>query len=121
MPVVEDSTVRASIWDLGQIGVRYLKELREKIGNAITAARPTDGPFASEYDLERRVPSIQNGTHIVGEAGAFNWSGKKHDRRTALWRAERAGQANVHKDVMAQVEEHGYRTYGSLRKPWKNL
>jgi hypothetical protein len=37
-------------------------------------------------DLERRVPSIQeNGTHIVGEAGAFDWSGKKFDRRTALW------------------------------------
>jgi hypothetical protein len=33
----------------------------------------------------------------------------------------RSGQANAHKDVMAQVEELGYRTYGSLRKPWKNL
>jgi hypothetical protein len=32
--------------------------LREKIGNAITATRLTDYPFASEYDLERRVPSI---------------------------------------------------------------
>jgi hypothetical protein len=57
--VVKDSTLPASIWDPVRIGVRYLKRLREKIGNAITAARPTDGPFASEYDLERRVPSIQ--------------------------------------------------------------
>ena len=25
--------------------------------------------------------------------GAFNWTGEKHHRRTALWRAERAGQS----------------------------
>jgi error-prone DNA polymerase len=29
---------------------------------------------------------------LLAKAGAFNWTGKKHDRRTALWRAERAGQ-----------------------------
>jgi error-prone DNA polymerase len=49
--VVEDGALRASIWDPVRIGVRYLKGLREKIGNAISAARQTDGPFASEYDL----------------------------------------------------------------------
>jgi error-prone DNA polymerase len=38
---------------------------------------------------------------LLAKAGAFNWTGKKHDRRTALWRAERAGEANAHKDVMA--------------------
>ncbi len=29
----------------------------------------------------------------LAEAGAFNWTGEKHDRRTAVWRAERAGQS----------------------------
>ena len=81
MLVVKDSTLPASIWDPVRIGVRYLKRLREKIGNAITAARPTDGPFASEYDLERRVPSIQKTElTLLAKAGAFNWIGKKHDR-----------------------------------------
>jgi error-prone DNA polymerase len=65
-----------------------------KIGNAITASRQTDGPYASEYDLKRRVPSIRKTElTLLAKAGAFNWTGKKHDRRTALWRAECAGQS----------------------------
>jgi len=44
-----------------------LNWIAEKIGNAI-AARMTDDPFASEYDLKSRVVSVQkDGTHIVGE------------------------------------------------------
>jgi error-prone DNA polymerase len=77
-----------------RIGLRYVKGLREEIGNAITASRLTDGPFASEYDLKRRVPSIRKTElTLLAKAGACNWTGKKHDRRTALWRAERAGQS----------------------------
>jgi error-prone DNA polymerase len=30
---------------------------------------------------------------LLAKAGALNWTGEKHDRRTALWRAERAGQS----------------------------
>ena len=53
-----------------------------------------DGPFASEYDLQRRVPSIRKAElTLLAKAGAFNWTGEKHHRRTALWRAERAGQS----------------------------
>ena len=29
----------------------------------------------------------------MAKAGAFNWTGEKHHRRTALWNAERAGQS----------------------------
>jgi error-prone DNA polymerase len=29
---------------------------------------------------------------LLAKTGAFNWTGEKHHRRTALWRAERAGQ-----------------------------
>ena len=54
-----------------------------------------DGPFASEYDLQRRVPSIRKAElTLLAKAGAFNWTGEKHHRRTALWRAERAGQVS---------------------------
>jgi error-prone DNA polymerase len=40
-----------------RIGLRYVRGLREKIGQAIVEARLTDGQFASEYDLKRRGPS----------------------------------------------------------------
>jgi error-prone DNA polymerase len=77
-----------------RMGLRYVKGLREEIGIAIAASRQTDGPFASEYDLKRRVPLIRKTElTLLAKAGAFNWTGKKHDRRTALWRAERAGQS----------------------------
>jgi DNA polymerase III alpha subunit len=45
------------------------------------------------YKTSGNPPSIRkNELKLLAEAGAFNWTGKKHDRRTALWRAERAGQ-----------------------------
>ena len=77
-----------------RIGLRYVKGLRQEMGSAIAEARECDGLFASEYDLKRRVPSIRKAElALLAKAGAFNWTGKKHDRRTALWRAERAGQS----------------------------
>jgi error-prone DNA polymerase len=77
-----------------RMGLRYVHGLREKIGQAIVEARLTGGPFASEYDLKRRVPSIRKAElSLLAKAGAFNWTGEKHHRRTALWRAERAGQS----------------------------
>ena len=42
-----------------RVGFRYIKGLRQETGDAIAAARKDDGPFASEYDLKRRVPSIR--------------------------------------------------------------
>ena len=77
-----------------RIGLRYVKGLRQEMGEAIAEARECDGPFASEYDLKRRVPSIRKAElALLAKAGAFNWTGKTHDRRAALWRAERAGQS----------------------------
>jgi error-prone DNA polymerase len=77
-----------------RIGLRYVKGIRQEMGNAIAEARECDGLFASEYDLKRRVFSIRKAElTLLAKAGAFNWTGKKHDRRTALWRAERAGQS----------------------------
>ena len=77
-----------------RIGLRYVKGLRQEMGNAVAEARECDGPFASEYDLKRRVPWIRKAElALLAKAAAFNWTGRKHDRRTALWRAERAGQS----------------------------
>jgi error-prone DNA polymerase len=76
-----------------RIGLRYVKGLRLEIGNAISTARQDVGPYITEYDLKRRVPSIRkNELTLLASVGAFNWTGETHDRRTALWRAEHAGQ-----------------------------
>jgi error-prone DNA polymerase len=76
-----------------RLGFCYARGLRKEIGRAIAETRRVHGPFESEYDLQRRVPSIRK-TELVllANAGAFNWTGEKHHRRTALWRAERAGK-----------------------------
>jgi error-prone DNA polymerase len=77
-----------------RVGFRYARGLRQEIGNAIAESRQVDGPFASEYDLQRRVPSIRRTElTLLARAGACNWTGEKHHRRTALWHAERAGQS----------------------------
>ncbi|WP_353067690.1 DNA polymerase III subunit alpha [Tunturiibacter psychrotolerans] len=77
-----------------RMGLKYVKGLRQKVGDAITETRILDGPFISEYDLRRRIPSIKKPElALLAKAGAFNWTGEKHHRRTALWNAERAGQS----------------------------
>jgi error-prone DNA polymerase len=77
-----------------RVGFKYVQGLRQEIGNAIAESREVAGPFASEYDLQRRVPSIRRAElTLLAKIGAFNWTGDKHHRRTALWRAERAGQS----------------------------
>ena len=77
-----------------RMGLKYVKGLRQRVADAITEARLLDGPYASEYDLRRRVSSIKKPElTLLAKAGAFNWTGEKHHRRTALWNAERAGQS----------------------------
>ena len=77
-----------------RMGLKYVKGLRQKIAEAIVEARLIDGPFSSEYDLHRRVHSIKKPElTLLAKAGAFNWTGEKHHRRTSLWNAERAGQS----------------------------
>jgi error-prone DNA polymerase len=76
------------------MGMKYVKGFRQRVADAITEARLLDGPYASEYDLRRRVSSIKKPElTLLAKAGAFNWTGEKHHRRTALWNAERAGQS----------------------------
>jgi error-prone DNA polymerase len=77
-----------------RLGFRYVRGLRKEIGQAIADSREIDGPFLSEYDLQRRVPAIRRTElTLLATVGAFNWTGQKHHRRIALWRAGRAGQS----------------------------
>jgi len=77
-----------------RMGLKYVKGFRQRVADAITEARMMDGLYASEYDLCRRVSSIKKAElTLLAKAGAFNWTGEKHHRRTALWNAERAGQS----------------------------
>ncbi len=112
-----------------RLGFRYARGLRKQTGEAITRVRETDGPFASEYDLQRRVPEIRKAElTLLARAGALNWTGEKHHRRTALWHAERAGQSggplfeNVpdtyETDATAPLARHEHRgtTGGGLQK-----
>ena len=76
-----------------RLGFRYVRGLQKETGRSIAESRELYGPFVSEYDLQRRVPSIRKAELVLlAKAGAFNWTGGNHHRRTALWRAERAGQ-----------------------------
>jgi error-prone DNA polymerase len=76
-----------------RLGFRYVRGLRQQAGEAIAISRRTSGSFVSEYDLQRRVSEIRKPELILlAKAGALNWTGEKHHRRTALWRAERAGE-----------------------------
>jgi error-prone DNA polymerase len=76
-----------------RMGFKYARGLRREVGNAIAEVRRSDGVFVSEYELQRRVPSIRRAElTLLARVGALNWTGDKHHRRTALWRAERAGQ-----------------------------
>ena len=98
-----------------RMGIRYVKGLRRKVAEEIADARLMDGPFASEYDVSRRVPSIKKSELILlAKAGAFNWTGEKHHRRTALWNAERAGQS-VGPLFENIPDEHELRTVAPLR------
>ncbi len=77
-----------------RMGLSYVKGLRRRVAGMIVDTRLMYGLFVSEYDLSRRVPAIKKSELILlAKAGAFNWTGQKHHRRTALWNAERAGQS----------------------------
>ncbi|WP_433975262.1 DNA polymerase III subunit alpha [Tunturiibacter lichenicola] len=98
-----------------RMGLKYVKGLRQKVGDAIVEARIMEGPFASEYDLCRRVPSIKKPELVLlAKAGAFNWTGEKHHRRAALWNAERAGQQTG--PLFENIpDEHEFQTVAPLR------
>jgi error-prone DNA polymerase len=49
-----------------------------KTGNAIAESREVDGPFASEYDLQRHVPSNTEGrANAAGKDGSVQLDGRE--------------------------------------------
>jgi hypothetical protein len=73
-----------------------------------------DGPFASEYDLRGRVPSMKKTElTLLGDSGSSNWMGEMHHRRAALWHAERgAGAGSLFENV---PDEHEQQSAAPLR------
>jgi error-prone DNA polymerase len=77
-----------------RIGLRYVRGLREKIGQAIVEARFTGGPFASEYDLKRRAPSIRRRNCRCWPRPGFSTGPERSiiaEPHSGVW--ERAGQS----------------------------
>jgi hypothetical protein len=61
-----------------RVGFKYVRGLRREIGAAIAESREIDGPFGSEYDLQRRVPSIRRAElTLLAKVAMFRRSGMK--------------------------------------------
>jgi error-prone DNA polymerase len=76
-----------------RLGLGYARGLRQQVGEAIVAARRTNGPFASVDDLALRVPSLnRKEITLLANIGALNNVAGIGHRRDALWQVERAGK-----------------------------
>lgn len=74
-----------------RLGLKYVRGLRQEIGEAIVAERQ-NGRYVSVEDLIRRVPMInKREIRTLSLAGALNFDNTVH-RREALWRSELALQ-----------------------------
>jgi len=91
--VIEDECVR--------VGLKFVKGVRQEIGEKIAAEREASGTYISIEDLIRRVPEInKREVRALSLAGALNFDNTIH-RRQALWRSELAIQpaGNLFQDV----------------------
>ena len=71
-----------------RVGLKYVRGLREEVGEAILAERNDNGPYTSVEDLARRVPELnKREIRALSIAGALNFEGTVH-RREALWQSE---------------------------------
>ena len=70
-----------------RVGLKYVRGLRQEIGEAIVAERE-NGWYTSVEDLVRRVPGInKREVRALSIAGALNFDNTVH-RRMALWQSE---------------------------------
>ena len=75
-----------------RVGLKYVRGLRQEIGEAIVAEREMNGPYQSVDDVAARVPRInRREIRALSIAGALNFDNTVH-RREALWRSELAMQ-----------------------------
>src|SRR6266478_6235727 len=98
-----------------RLGLRFVKGLREEVGNEIVRERGVRA-FSSIEDLKLRVPGLQKSElTALAEIGALNFVGSKagFHRRDALWQIERASRRpgplleRVEESDSAMVEEIG--------------
>jgi error-prone DNA polymerase len=76
-----------------RLGLGYARGLRQQVGEAIVAARKSNGPFTSVDDLALRVPSLnKKEITLLANIGALNNVAGIGHRRDALWQVERAGK-----------------------------
>jgi error-prone DNA polymerase len=90
-----------------RLGLAYARGLRRETGEAIAYARST-APFASVYDLARRVPRLRKQELVMlAQIGALNSLGDTTHRRDALWQAEYAGRpsGSLFKDIPEEQEQ----------------
>jgi error-prone DNA polymerase len=74
-----------------RVGLKYVRGLRQEIGEAIVAERE-NGWYTSIEDLIRRTPAInKREIRALSLAGTLNFDGTVH-RREALWQSELAIQ-----------------------------
>ncbi len=75
-----------------QVGLKYVRGLRQDVGEAIVAEREKNGHYTSVADLIDRVPAInKREIRALSIAGALNFDNTVH-RREALWQSELAIQ-----------------------------
>ena len=75
-----------------RVGLKYVRGLREEVGEAIIAQRDQNGYFANVEDLVGRVPLLNTReVRSLSLAGALNFDNTIH-RREALWQSELAIQ-----------------------------
>jgi error-prone DNA polymerase len=89
-----------------RLGLAYARGIRREAGEAIARARSV-APFASVYDLARRVPQLRRQELVtLAQIGALNSLGEDIHRRDALWQAEYAGRpsGDLFKDIPEEQE-----------------
>ena len=75
-----------------RVGLKYVRGLRQEIGEAIVTERSRNGHYLSIENVVQRVPGInKREIRSLSLAGALNFENTVH-RREALWRSELAIQ-----------------------------
>jgi error-prone DNA polymerase len=108
--------------DDGRLSVRlghgYVKGLRKRTAEAISATREDAGLFRSVEDLVARVPTLnQKELELLARVGALNTIDGVEHRRDALWQAKRAGK--LEGPLLRQ--DAGLLTEGADRSPLQQM
>ena len=97
-----------------RVGLKYVRGLRQDVGEKIVAEREANGWYSSIADLIDRVPEInKREIRALSIAGALNFENTVH-RREALWQSELAIQPEDELFSSPQVSECSSEPTGAL-------